>query len=95
VEKLKGVWLDELKADKELGGENLAANVEPARRLLDKFGSNALKKTLDETGLGNHPELVRLLAGIAKAVGPDKLVLAGSEGGQTRKSVEELFYGSK
>jgi len=95
IEKVKETWLNELKADKEIGGDKLNQHVEPAKRLVDKFGSESFKKTLDETGLGNHPELVRFLSGIAKAVGEDKLVLPGASPAGVKKSLEETFYGSK
>jgi hypothetical protein len=93
IEKAKQAWLDELKADKEIGGDKLNAHVEPAKRLVDRFGSDKFKQALNETGLGNHPELVRFLAGIAKAVGEDKLVLPGASPAGGKKSVEEAFYG--
>lgn len=94
VERVKETWLNELKADKEIGGDKLNQHVEPAKRLVDKFGSESFKKALDETGLGNHPELVRFLSGIAKAVGEDKLVLPGASPAGAKKSVEEVFYGT-
>jgi hypothetical protein len=94
LEKQKETWLADLKNDKEIGGEKLNASVEPARRLIDKFGSPEFKKALDDTGLGNHPELVRFVARIAKAVGEDNLVLPSGAGGGA-KDPRELFYGAK
>jgi hypothetical protein len=85
-------WADEVKNDKELGGEKFNETVETAKRVLDKFGSDDFKKALNETGLGNHPELVRVFARIGKTMSEDKLVLPGTQG-PGKKSMEEVFYG--
>ena len=70
-------WADEVKADKELGSEeSLAAAV----KAVDAFGTPELKELLNSTGMGNHPEVVRLMAKIGKAISEDK-VIAGRTGG--------------
>lgn len=94
VDGLKDRLLNDLKADKEMGGDKLNSYVEPARRLVDRFGNEAFKSALDQTGLGNHPELVRFLANIAKAVGEDKLVLPSANGGSSEKAPWERLYGA-
>lgn len=87
-------WLDEVKADKEIGGEALNKNVELAKRVVDRFGSESLKKDLNRTGLGNHPELVRFLSKIGNQMSEDVLVHPGAQVGGA-KSVEDLFYPTK
>lgn len=95
VEGLKSKWLEDLKADKEMGGDKLNSYVEPARRLVERFGNESFKKALDETGLGNHPELVRLLANIAKHVGEDNLVLPAGQATAPEKTPAQKFYEPK
>lgn len=92
VEKAKAGWLEAVKTDPEVGGDNLPQNAELAKRVLARYGSESLNKTLETTGLGNHPELVRLLVRISKSMTEDQLVLpsAASAG---KKSDQELFYG--
>lgn len=85
-------WAELSKADKELGGEAFAKNVELAHRALEKFGSPELKKALDETGYGNHPEMVRFMYRIGKAMGDDGFV-SGTKG-VAKKSIAEILYGS-
>lgn len=86
-------WVGDIKSDKELGGDNYLQSVEQAKRVVDKFATDAFKKTLTDTGLGNHPELVRVFARIGKVMSDDTLVKAGNIG-NGKKSAEEIIYGS-
>lgn len=87
-------WVETAKNDKEIGGDELNRNVELAKRVVDKFGTDSFKKTLNDTGLGNHPELVRLLVRIGKTMSEDQLVVAGSQSSAKRTAVDVL-YGKK
>lgn len=86
-------WVNEVQADKELGGERYAQNIENAKRALDQFASPNLRKQLNETGLGNHPELVRVFARIGKAMADDTIIVPGRQAGE-QKSAAEVLYGS-
>jgi hypothetical protein len=79
---LRTTWAEESKNDKEFGGDNFAQNVELSRRVVDKFGSAAFRAALNDTGLGNHPELIRMLSRIGKAVGEDELVVGKTATGK-------------
>jgi hypothetical protein len=84
-------WLEEVKSDKEIGGEKYNEAIELSRRLISDFGSEALKQALNETGLGNHPELIRFVYRLAKTRADDKIVRPSAGAGQ-RKSMEQVFY---
>lgn len=92
IEAAKTQWLEAVKTDKEVGGDKFNETVSAAAGVVNKFGSEELKRHLNESGLGNHPELVKFCAKIAKAIGPDTLVKA-SAAPQVKKSVSEIFYG--
>ncbi|WP_406807920.1 peptidase [Enterobacter cloacae] len=83
-------WAADVKADKEIGGDKLTANLSAAQRAMDIFGSTALKEYLEGTGLGNHPELVKTFIKIGKAMSEDGMV-TGKESGQ--RSAAEVLYG--
>ncbi len=68
-------------------------NVELAKRVVDRFGTDPLKKSLSESGLGNHPELVRLLVRIGKSMSEDQLVIAGHKPSETKKSAADILFG--
>ncbi|GAB0504967.1 peptidase [Escherichia coli] len=83
-------WAADVKADKEIGGDKLTANLSSAQRALDLFGSPALKEYLEGTGLGNHPELVKTFIKIGKAMSEDGMVDGSNQG---QRSAAEVLYG--
>lgn len=74
-------WADSLKTDAELGGKAYTQNVAHAQRGLAKFATPELRTLLNETGLGNHPELVRVFARVGKAMAEDSFSGAGPTAG--------------
>lgn len=54
-------WVQEMKADETYGGDQYEANLAVARQVVEKIGGESFKNALDETGLGNHPEVFRFL----------------------------------
>lgn len=83
---------NDVRADKEIGGDKLTANIGMAQKALDQFGTPELRTYLEQTGLGNHPDLVRCFMKIGKSMGEDSMVMAGN-GGQ--RSAAEVLYGNK
>lgn len=86
-------WAEAAKADKEIGGDKFNENVEMSKRVIEKFGNDAFKEALNNTGLGNHPELIRVFSKIAKAFGEDKLVVASSQQKSEIKPLADRLYG--
>jgi hypothetical protein len=81
--KQQGAWKDEVKADKEIGGQNFdQTRVEVGRffNAFDKDGS--VRKAISQLGLGNHPAIVRLAVRAAKLLREDGVVAAGGPGGE-------------
>ena len=52
-----------------------------AKDAVKHFGGDQLLQVLDETGLGNNPDLVKAFAKIGKAMGDDELFGSGQETG--------------
>jgi len=73
-------WLDTAKQDKEIGGDTWDANLEVAQRAINSFGTPELKSALNQYGLGNHPEVIRLMVRIGKGMKEDGIVIPGAEG---------------
>lgn len=70
-------WANASRSDKEFGGDNLKANLGIAKAALEKFGTPELKTLLNESALGNHPEVIRLLHRVGKAVSEDTSSVRG------------------
>ncbi|MDX7082511.1 peptidase [Serratia marcescens] len=85
-------WGEQVKADKEIGGDKFNASVGAAQRALDQFGNPELREYLQASGLGNHPALVRFCAKVGKSMAEDSFVVP-NQGGQ--RSTADLLYGKK
>ncbi len=94
VDKQSEDWIAEIKADKDIGGDNYGESVEMARRVVNRFGNDALKESLTKYGYGNHPEVVRFCANIGKAMGEDKLISGAVKPASSKpKTAAEKLYG--
>lgn len=62
-------WQNEIKADKEIGGDKLPATLQTVSKALDQYGTPGVRQALDYTGAGNNPEIVRTIHAMAKALG--------------------------
>lgn len=76
-------WTAQVKTDKEIGGDKLDENLGIARKAIDTFGSPELKDLLNSTGLGNHPEVVKLAFKVGKAISEDRFVTGSPKGAET------------
>lgn len=80
-------WANATKADKEIGGDALDANLGVAKKALDAYATPELKKLLNDSGLGNHPEVIRTFFKVGKAISEDGKIITGSAGQQSREAV--------
>lgn len=92
-------WKGDVAKDKELGGEGdkkvLEETAIRVKKVVDRFGSEKLKEKLVETGLGNHPELVRFFNAVGLAMTPDQFVLPGAQvDAPGKKSAANTLYPS-
>jgi hypothetical protein len=92
-------WSDSSKADKEFGGERLSENLSVAKKALDAFGTTELRSLLNESGLGNHPEVIRFMFRAGKAISEDSMVTgtkgeAKSAGPRSFNDLADAMYSS-
>lgn len=83
-------WVKTVNDDQQLGS---IESINHAQKALEKFGSPDLKQYLNDTGLGNHPELIRVFANIGQAMAEDNMV-TGNNNGQI-SAADVLFGDSK
>ena len=92
-------WAEVTKSDKELGGESLAENLSVAKLGMDTFGTPELKKLFDAPspenpdglGLGNHPEIIRLLHRAGLNVKESDLVEGGNSAVEADASLRRMY----
>ena len=92
VEAMRSEWAASATSDAEFGGEKLQENLSVAKKALDTFGTPELKKLLNESGLGNHPEIIRAFYRAGKATSEDGFVAGGNVHQASPKSIAQQMY---
>lgn len=85
-------WQKEVKSDPEVGGAKLESTLANAARARVRFGTEGLNKILDDSGLGNHIEMVRFFAKIGAAISEDGALTPASGEGEDNRSRAERMY---
>ena len=68
--------------------QNYDAKLDQAQRAFAQFSTPEFNEIMDETGLGNHPEVIKAFAKIGSMIGEDKLVV-GTGLGRSQMSVHD------
>jgi hypothetical protein len=79
IEAVRSEWVAKTTSDAEIGGDQMPQRLAVARKGLDAFGTPELRALLNESGLGNHPEIIRAFYRAGKAISEDTYV-GGSAG---------------
>jgi hypothetical protein len=85
-------WVKAAKADKDIGGPAFNDSVGFAAKAIKQFGTAELKAALDATGVGNHPEFIRVFAKIGKAMSEDKFHVSNAEAPATPQSLAQRLF---
>lgn len=85
-------WKTAAAADPEFGGEKFDANLAVAKKAFDQFGTPELKTFLNDTGLGNHPELVRWAFRVGGALSEDGIVKGRQGDGTSSDDLAAILY---
>ncbi len=85
-------WAKESEADNEFGGDKFDENIKTTiRPVIDRWGSKELVEILDQTGMAEHPAILRFLYRIGKDVAKDgRMIFPGPEGGIKERSFAEM-----
>lgn len=89
-------WKDEVRADKEFGGDNLDRSLATARTLIETYAKDqaeatALKDFFALTGVGNSIHMVRLLNRLAAAVPGEAKPVEGTPSPTEKSRADKLF----
>lgn len=91
--EMSRAWVEEGRADPEIGGANYERTVAHAGKFLDTFGSQGLRDRLTVTGLGNDPELLRAFGNAGAMISEGAFIRA--EGGQETRTTAQKLYGAE
>ncbi len=84
-------WIESSKSDKEFGGVALQENLGIARKAMEAFATPELRDLLNQTGFGNHPELIRHFVRVGKAISEDGRVVSGTKAAVPSDPAKRLF----
>ncbi len=95
VQAERKAWLDAARADPEIGGAKWSETIATAASALDRLGfgkGSAFRNLLDESGLGNHPDMIRAFVKVGRAVSEDNDFVLGGGIPRTRRDTAETLY---
>lgn len=87
--KLVQGWENEIKADKEMGGDSYDANTALMDKTLKSFASEQFLKDLESSGLIHQPEFRRFLLRVGKSGAEDGLSAARTSANQQSHQASE------
>lgn len=90
VESRQKAWVTEVKSDPDLGGRRFESARAAAQRAFRHFGTPELRRTLDELGVSNSPQLFRFFVRVGNTLSEDRY--AGAQSSASRLSAAETLY---
>jgi hypothetical protein len=90
-ENQQKTWVKDAKSDPEYATDGWDTTVEIANRALKQYGTPELAKALRETGMGNHPELIRYFYRIGKGISDDSTDTGEGKRGSELPPEERLY----
>lgn len=88
-------WLDGAKGAEDIGGAKWDATLRAAARGLDALGykeGSEFRAFLNETGIGNHPDMIRIAARLGQLVGEDGDFVRADAGAEVKVPLEKRLY---
>jgi hypothetical protein len=91
IEAAHAAWAEASRADKDFGGDKLKTSLATAQKALGAFGTPELRTLLNDSGLGNHPDVIRFLVKAGAAISDDTFV-GGKPSSPNGKSLADRLY---
>ena len=85
-------WVDQAKADPEIGGAKWEATVQSASGIVKRFGNDAFREYLNASGAGNHPEMIRFMAKVGAMIGEDRPAVSENPGKKIAQDTAAILY---
>lgn len=82
------------KSDPQIGGAKYAESVSLGKAAIAKFGSPALRAVLNHYGVGAHPEMIRFMANVGRAMKetPSEGNGGNAGGDNSQKPLHDVLY---
>ena len=83
----------QVKADKEIGGDKLTENLAIADKAVTAYGSPELRKLFNESGLGDHPAVIRAFYKMGMDISNATFVPGGKQPSKGETDAASKLYG--
>jgi len=93
LEAATAEWGNAAKTDKEFGGDKFDESLATATAFLKQFGTPEMSQLLHQSGLGNHPEVIRLFYRAGKSISQDKVVAGKASSSSGSDFPTQMFPG--
>lgn len=92
-------WLETAKKDPSIGGDNWDSTVSSAQQAISLYGGNKsqqieVAKMLQETGVENHPALLRFLSNITKIAAKEGSPVSSQSAPVQKAGIAQSMYGN-
>jgi hypothetical protein len=91
IQQAAAEWAASATSDKEFGGDKLTNSLTTAKKALDAFGTPELRTLLNDSRLGNHPEVIRFMVRAGKAISEDRMVTGGAGPTASQSTAKSLY----
>lgn len=85
-------WVEDIKADKDLGGDNFGQTLEHSKQAMDFFATEQFKKEVEASGFGNHPGFVRMMAKIGSMMSNNQAFVKMPTNAPSSKRPQDVLY---
>ena len=92
IDALHESWIQEVRNDKELGGVKFDETLATARTFLNGYGDEQLTQVLNESGLGNHPAVVKLFYKLGRSMAEDNVNIGAIRNAEGEVSLAKRMF---
>lgn len=90
-ENTRKEWVESARSDKEFGGQRFQENLKHVSSAMKQFGTPELRQVLNDSGLGDNPELIRFFYRVGKLAGEGEFH-TGSGGSAGERDAAKTLY---
>lgn len=88
----KQALLENAFKDSEFGGAHFEKSLKTAQTAIRQFADENFISLLEESGLGNHPEMLRFFYRLGQHISEDKFNSTNLNGASAPKSIADILY---
>lgn len=92
LDQKKAEWKTQVEKDPDLGGAKFKDTISLAGKAMDKYATPELKEIFDQTGIGNHPALIKFVVAIGRDMSEDTTVRGNEHQSKTFEDRINSFY---